>query len=57
MTVTGMPYKVRATELGFTVVREAQGGGSFVVDGPYNTQYEAEVAARRRAKAGKTGRR
>ena len=42
------PYQIRMDDAGYHVVRPTISGGYFVVAGPYNTHYEAEVEARRR---------
>lgn len=44
-------YVILQRDNGYYVARPVHGGGWLTIAGPYNTQYEAEVEARRRANA------
>lgn len=46
--MTTCPYQIRQVGDGYYVVRPVLTGGCFTVAGPFNTRYEAEVAAKRR---------
>jgi hypothetical protein len=54
--MTACPYQIKQDATGYLIVRPILTGGHMTIAGPYNTRYEAEVAALARWN-GKGGRR